>query len=77
MSATRAGGLKAAKTLKDRYGEDHYVRMGKAGGNAYHSKPRGFAAQTPETRRAWCKKGGTASRKSGPNKKTKKWRFWE
>lgn len=35
------GGKKAAKTVKERYGEDHYRRMGHKGGLA--RVPKGFA----------------------------------
>lgn len=44
MAGTREGGLKASAANKDRYGKDFYSRLGKKGGSAHHSKPRGFAA---------------------------------
>lgn len=40
MSGTREGGLKAAKTNKERNGEDFYKRIGQKGGQ--HSTPGGF-----------------------------------
>jgi hypothetical protein len=44
MAGTLAGGLQAAKTNKQVYGEDFYSRVGKLGGSAFHLTPRGFAA---------------------------------
>lgn len=49
MSGTTEGGLKAAKTIQELYGEDFYKNIGKKGNLAYSSipkekrKPRGFA----------------------------------
>ena len=42
MSGTRKGGLKAAKTNKELYGEDFYAKIGKEGGKI--SKTGGFAS---------------------------------
>ena len=42
MSGTRAGGLKAAKTNKKKYGKDFYREMGRKGGKNGHTG--GFAA---------------------------------
>lgn len=41
MSATREGGLKAAATNKERYGEDFYRNLGRKGGQA--QVPKGVA----------------------------------
>ena len=67
MSGTKAGGLKAAKTNKEKHGEDFYVKMGRLGGMAITDKPKGFAAMTPE-RRAECGRIGGMRGKRGPAK---------
>ncbi len=59
---TPEGGRKAAATNKQRYGKAVYERIGRAGGKAPHSKPRGFAAH-PELARIAGAKGGAASRR--------------
>lgn len=41
MAGSVAGGKKAAKTNKERYGEDHYRLAGAKGGKA--RVPKGFA----------------------------------
>lgn len=51
MSATREGGLKAAKTNKERYGEDYYQRIGKMGGKLGGGKG-GFKTDRELARRA-------------------------
>lgn len=60
MSGNRAGGLKAAQTIKE-YDEDFYKYIGKLGGQAKGKK--GFALQDPEKHRAASRKGGMAYRK--------------
>lgn len=60
MAATRAGGLKAAKTVKERYGEDHYKKIGAVGGKI--SKGGGFA-YNKEIAKLAGKLGGLKSRK--------------
>lgn len=60
MSGTRPGGLKAAKTNKDRYGGDFYKKIGKVGGRK--STTGGFAAN-PELARIAGRKGGKASKR--------------
>jgi hypothetical protein len=42
MSGVREGGLKAAKTNKEKYGEDFYKNIGRMGGQK--SKGGGFAS---------------------------------
>lgn len=61
MSATRAGGLKAATTNKERYGEDFFRRIGSKGGQA--STTGGFAANRELAREAG-RIGGSVSRKN-------------
>lgn len=60
MPGTKAGGLKAAKTNKDRYGEDFYSMIGAAGGKI--SRGGGFAANRQLARIAG-RKGGLKSRR--------------
>jgi len=42
MSGVREGGLKAAKTNKEKYGEDFYKNIGRMGGSK--SRTGGFAS---------------------------------
>lgn len=60
MAGTKAGGLKAAKTNKDLYGEDWYKRIGAIGGRITGKK--GFALNRDLAREAG-RKGGLISRK--------------
>jgi len=60
MSGTTAGGLKAQKTNKERYGEDFYRQIGASGGRK--SSGGGFAAN-PELAKEAGRKGGKASRR--------------
>jgi len=61
MSATKEGGVKAAVTNKQKYGEDFYKKIGTLGGKK--SRGGGFAAATPEQVREWGRKGGRKSRR--------------
>lgn len=73
MSGTKAGGLKAAKTIMKRYGEDFYGEIGRRGGSNGHSG--GFASNKVgadgltgrERSRIAGRKGGLISRR-GPAK---------
>lgn len=69
MSGTLAGGKKAAKANIERHGKNYYSELGKRGGKAKHTKPRGFAAN-PELAKRAGKLGGQLS-KRGPSKRTK------
>lgn len=60
MSATREGGLKAAKIIKARHGSDFYARIGAIGGRK--GKTGGFYANRELAREAG-RIGGTKSRK--------------
>lgn len=62
MPATRAGGIKAAVTIKQKYGDEFYKNIGRQGG--LKSRNGGFAAATPEQVREWGRKGGLKSRKA-------------
>lgn len=61
MSGVRAGGLKAAKTNKQRYGSDFYQKIGAMGGAK--SRGGGFAYDRALAREAG-KLGGKASRRT-------------
>ncbi len=60
MSGTREGGIKAAKTNKEKYGDDYYVIRGRNGG--LKSRGGGFA-KDPELARLAGAKGGKKSRR--------------
>lgn len=65
MSGTKLGGLKAAKTNKEKFGKDFYKEIGAKGGKAGHFG--GFAANPTLARLAGAK-GGRLS-KRGPSSK--------
>ena len=73
MSGNRAGGLKAAKTNKDRYGDDFFKNIGTLGGKA--SMGSGFGLMKvgrdgltgPQRAKKWGAVGGALSKK-GRNK---------
>lgn len=62
MTGTKSGGLKAAKTIMEKYGKDHYKIIGKKGGELGHTG--GFAVK-PELARKCGKIGGSISRRTG------------
>ena len=64
MPGTKAGGAKAAKTNKERWGNDFYSRIGQKGGRNGHT---GGFASNPELARVAGAKGGRKSRR-GPAK---------
>ena len=74
MPGNRAGGLKAAATNKQRYGESWYARIGRIGGQ--NGNTGGFAAEEPgkdgltgaQRAKIAGAKGGKIS-KRGPAKK--------
>lgn len=65
MAGTKIGGLKTAQTLKQKYGDDYFSRMGRKGGQLGHTG--GFAAN-PALAKLAGQKGGKIS-KRGPAKK--------
>ena len=69
MPGTLEGGKKAAKANLERHGQNYYSELGRKGGKAKHTKPRGFAANT-ELARLAGKRGGELSNR-GPSKKKK------
>lgn len=61
VAASRSnGGVKAAKTIKKKHGQDFYKKIGALGGATPTDKPKGFAAMTPEQVSAIGKLGGKA-----------------
>ena len=67
MSGTKAGGVKAAATNKQRHGEDFYSRIGRKGGQNGHT---GGFAYNPALASIAGRKGGRASRRGkAKNKK--------
>lgn len=64
MPGTKIGGQKAAKTNKERHGEDFFRIIGSKGGQQTPSKPRGFAANH-ELARVAGSLGGKKSRRTG------------
>lgn len=61
MAQTKAGGIKAAKANKERYGGDFYKRIGQKGGQ--NGTTGGFANDSVRARIMGAK-GGRASRRS-------------
>lgn len=68
FKGTREGGLKAALTNKEKWGNDFYARIGKKGGHNGHT---GGFASNPELAKIAGRKGGSISRR-GPAKKIHK-----
>lgn len=64
MAGTKQGGKLAAKTNIERHGEDFYRIIGQKGGKSTPTKPRGFAAMSPEKHKALSAKGGEISRRT-------------
>ena len=62
MSGTKAGAMKAKKTIIDRHGEDYFKNIGSIGGKN-RSPLKGFGGMTPEKRRMAGAKGGSISRR--------------
>lgn len=61
MSGSRAGGLKAAETNKQKYGREFYANIGRKGGKA--CVPKGFARMGIEKIKNAGRKGGTISKR--------------
>lgn len=65
MAGNKAGGLKAAKTNKERYGDDWYARIGRKGGQNGHT---GGFASNPELAKIAGAKGGRISKRGKAKK---------
>lgn len=61
MSGSKAGGLKAAATNKERHGDDFYARIGAKGGS--RSTPTGGFGADHERARIAGAKGGSISKR--------------
>lgn len=55
---------KTGKTIKERYGEDYYKKLGAKGGGAEYKGKKGFASVTPEQRKEWGSRGGKISKRT-------------
>ena len=69
MAGTKVGAKKASNTMKKRYGDDYYRRIGKVGGQNGHTG--GFYADREKARSAGTK-GGRISDRSGIKNKNKR-----
>ena len=65
MAGSKTGGKRAAQTIKERYGEDFYQRIGKLSNASWEKNgrmPRGFAAN-PELASLAGRKAGKISKR--------------
>lgn len=53
----RADGIKAAKTMRAKYGKNCFERIGKKGGSRTNTKPKGFEANRSLARIAGARGG--------------------
>lgn len=53
----RADGIKAAKTMRAKYGKNYFERIGKKGGSRTNTKPKGFEANRSPARIAGARGG--------------------
>lgn len=67
MPGSKLGGLKAAQTNKQRYGEDFYRVQGAKGGSKSHPETRYFVTH-PEAAKAAARKGGLKSKRGKGSK---------
>lgn len=73
MSGTKAGGLKAAATNIEKYGDDFYKRIGQKGGSNGHT---GGFASNPALAKIAGRKGGSKSRRGPVEKNTRVFRAY-
>lgn len=66
MAGTKAGGIKTRKTIYEKYGEDHFRKIGAKGGKK--KVPKGFAKNITLARLAG-KVGGKISKRGKRNEK--------
>ena len=62
MAGTIEGGKKAAKTNRERYGDNWYSTIGKRGGSKIHPETRYFAVNRDIARAAGAKGGSISKR---------------
>ena len=65
MSGSRAGGLKASETNKQKYGREFYANIGRKGGKA--CVPKGFAVNPELAKRAGSIGGKLSKRGKAKN----------
>lgn len=53
----RADGVKAAKTMRAKYGKNYFERIGKKGGSRTNTRPKGFEANRSLARIAGARGG--------------------
>ena len=53
----RADGIKAARTMRAKYGKNYFERIGKKGGSRTNTKPKGFEANRSLARIAGARGG--------------------
>lgn len=53
----RADGIKAAKTMRAKYGKNYFERIGKKGGSRTNTRPKGFEANRSLARIAGARGG--------------------
>ncbi len=56
-SQRRADGVKAAKTMRAKYGKNYFERIGRKGGSRTDTKPKGFEANRALARIAGARGG--------------------
>jgi hypothetical protein len=67
MAGTREGGLKVKKALLEKYGEDYYQNLGKAGGSASDAKKTVATVKRKygeDAYKIFGRKGGRGNKKS-------------
>ncbi len=55
MAQTPEGAIKAMKTIRNKYGKNYFVEIGKSGGTAKYKGKKGFAANPELARQAGLK----------------------
>lgn len=74
MTGTKAGGIKACNTTKEKHGEDFYKKIGKIDGSVFREAPRWFALHPDLAKIAGAKGGRTSTRKGIKNGEGKRWK---
>lgn len=67
MAGTKAGGIKTAKTIREKYGENFYKTMGRKGGIKSHPETR-FFSMNPDIAKIAGAKGGRISKRGKARK---------
>lgn len=77
MTGTKAGGIKARNTNREKHGTNFYQKIGKMGGSVFREAPRWFALHPDLAKTAGAKGGRTSTRKGIKNGQGKKWKKLE